>query len=97
MTLPRLSLLLALLGAALAVAGVLVGPAHFTGIEGAYFTRAAGEPPFDSALRTWGAGLALLSPRDGNLWLGAGVALLLAAAGALFAHAAGLRLVRARD
>jgi hypothetical protein len=94
MTLPRLSLLLALVGTALALAGVLVGPAHFTGIEGAYFTRAAGTPGMDSAFTTWGMGLALLSPGDGNLWLGAGIALLLAAAGALLAHARGLRLVR---
>ena len=94
MTLPRLSLLLALIGAGLVVAGVLVGPAHFTGSEGAYFTRAAGTPAMDSALTTWGAGLALLSPGDGNLWLGAGIALLLVAAGALLAHVRGLRLVR---
>jgi len=97
MTLPRLSLLLALVGAGLVLAGVLVGPAHFTGIEGAYFTREAGTPAVDSALRTWGTGLALVSPHDGNLWLGAGVALLVAAAVALLAHVAGLRLVRAAD
>ncbi len=95
MTLPRLSLLLVLVGGGLVLAGVLVGPAHFTGIEGAYFTRAAGTPSMDSALTTWGAGLALVSPQDGNLWLGAGIALLLAAAAGLIAHAAGLRLVRA--
>jgi hypothetical protein len=97
MTLPRLSLLLALVGVALALAGLLVGPAEVAGIEGAYFSRAAGTPAYSSVFTDWGEGLALLSPHDGNLWLGAGIALLAAAAGALIAHVAGLRLVRARD
>jgi hypothetical protein len=97
MTLPRLSLLLALVGAALALTGALVGPASFVGVEGAYFTRAAGSAAHGGVFTAWGTGLSLLSPGDGNLWLGAGIALLLAAAGGLFAHGAGLRLVRARD
>ena len=96
MTLPRLSLLFALVGAGLALAGVLVGPAHFTGIEGAYFTRASGSAAYSGTFTSWGTGLALFSASDGNLWLGAGIALLLAAGGALFAHRAGLRLVRPR-
>ena len=98
MSLLRLSLLLGFFGAALVVAGVLVGPAVVTGIEGAYFTRSAGVPAYSSVVSAAsGDGLGLLSPRDGNLWLGAGIALLLAAAGGLFAHAAGLRLVRSAD
>ena len=97
MTLPRLSLWLALVGAALLAAGVLIGPATFTGIEGAYFTRAAGAPAHSSAFTAWGTGLSLASPSDGNLWLGAGLVLLVAAAAGMFAHAAGVRLVRARD
>jgi hypothetical protein len=97
MTLPRLSLVLALVGVALTLAGLLTGPAEVTGIEGAYFTRAAGTPAQSSVFADWGQGLALLSSHDGNLWLGAGFALLFAAAGGLFAHGAGLRLVRAHD
>ncbi len=97
MTLPRLSLLLALVGGGLVLAGVLVGPATFTGIEGVSFTREAGMAMHSGTFDAWGRGLSLLSPGDGNLWLGAGIVLLLAAAGVLFAHRAGLRLVRAAD
>ncbi|HEX7291089.1 MAG TPA: hypothetical protein VF250_08195 [Conexibacter sp.] len=39
----------------------------------------------------------LLSLHDGNLWLGAGLVLLLAAVGGLLAHGAGMRLVRTHD
>jgi len=102
MTLARLSLLLALVGGGLVLVGVLVGGDTSWlggGIEGAYFTRAAGTPAYSGVLT--GSfnpdGPQLLSLHDGNLWLGAGIALLLAAAGALFAHAAGLRLVRSHD
>ncbi len=97
MSLPRLSLLLALAGTALALTGVLVGSASVSGIEGAYFTRATGGPAYSRVFSASGSGLSLLSPSDGNLWLGTGIALLLAAAGALFAHRAGVRLVRVRD
>jgi hypothetical protein len=101
MTLPRLSLLLALVGAGLVLAGTLVGgdTSWVGGIEGATFTRAAGTPAYSGVFS--GSfnpdGPQLLSLHDGNLWLGAGIALLLAAAGGLFAHAAGLRFVRAHD
>lgn len=95
MTLPRLSLTLALVGAGLVALGVAIGPdTSWHAIEGATFTR-AGTPAYSSVFT--GAGLRLLSPHDGNLWLGAGMALLLAATATLFAHGAGLRLVRARD
>ena len=94
MTLPRLSLLLALLGGGLVLAGVLVGPVGFMHVEGATFERSAGVAAYSSVFTGWGRGVGLLSPRDGNLWLGAGIALLVAAAAGMLAHAAGLRLVR---
>lgn len=101
MTLPRLSLLLALAGGALVLAGVFVGGdwSWVSYIEGAYFTREAGEPAYSGVFTgSWDTdGPQLLSTHDGNLWLGAGLALLLAAAGALLAHARGLRLVRGTD
>jgi len=98
MTLPRLSLVLALVGAGLVVAGALVGgdTSWVQGIEGAYFTRAAGRPAYSGVVDAIGDPQ-LLSLHDGNLWLGAGIALLLAAVAGLFAHGAGLRLVRASD
>jgi hypothetical protein len=98
MTLPRLSLVLALVGAGLVLAGVLTGgdTSWIEGIEGASFTRAAGTPAYSGVFDTIGDPR-LLSLHDGNLWLGAGIALLLAAAAGLFAHGAGLRLVRASD
>jgi hypothetical protein len=100
MTLSRLSLLLALVGAGLVLAGVLTGgdTSWVGGIEGAYFTRAAGTPAYSGIFHvTSDSGPQLFSPHDGNLWLGAGIALLLAAAGGLFAQGAGLRLVRTHD
>jgi hypothetical protein len=101
MTLPRLSLLLALIGAGLVVAGVLVGGdrSWVEGIEGAYFTRAAGTPAYSGVFSANfdPDGPQLLSLHDGNLWLGAGIALLIAATGALIAHGVGLRLVRVED
>jgi hypothetical protein len=100
MTLPRLSLLLALAGAGLAAVGVLIGgdTSWIQGIEGAYYTRAVGTPAYSGVFDlTSDSGPQLLSLHDGNLWLGAGLALLLAAVGGLFAHAAGMRLVRTRD
>jgi hypothetical protein len=100
MTLPRLSLLLALVGAGLVVAGALVGgdTSWVQGIEGAYFTRAAGTPAHSGVFDVISDyGPQLLSLHDGNLWLGAGIALLLAAVAALFAHGAGIRLVSAPD
>jgi hypothetical protein len=97
MSLPRLSLLLALVGAALIFVGVVVGPASVAGIEGAYFTRAAGIPAHDGVFSAWGRGLELLSPGDGNLWLGAGIAFAVAALATAIAHVAGFRLARAHD
>jgi hypothetical protein len=95
MTLLRLSLLLALVGGLLVAAGVGIGPdMSWSSIEGAYFTRAAGTPAYSSVFT---GGPRLLSLHDGNLWIGAGIALLLAAAGGLLAQRAGLRLVRAAD
>lgn len=96
MTLPRLSLLFVLAGGVLIVVGVVVGPPGFAGAQGAWFTRAAGMSAHSHAFVAWG-GDPLLGPGDGNLWLGAGIALLVVAAAALFAHRAGFRLVRAND
>lgn len=79
------------------VVGLLVGPADLIGVEGAYFMRSAGTAAYGGSFHVVSSGDVLLSPRDGNLWLGAGIVLLLAAAGGLFAHRAGLRLVRAQD
>jgi hypothetical protein len=94
-TLPRLSLVLALVGGGLVLAGVLVGgdTSWIGGIEGAYFTRAAGTPAYSGVFDAIGEPQ-LLSLHDGNLWLGAGIALLLVGAAGMFAHAARLRLVR---
>lgn len=99
MTLPRLSLLLALVGGLLVAAGLLVGGdmSWIGDFEGATFTRGAGTPAYSGVFS--GSfdpdGPQLLSLHDGNLWLGAGIALLLAALGTAVAHLAGLRLVRA--
>jgi hypothetical protein len=92
MTLPRLSLLFMLLGSVSVFSGVLVGPPGFAG-EG-YFTPAAGAPTRSGTFIAWteyppfGAG-------DGNLWLGVGTGLVIAALAMSFSHARGLRLVRA--
>jgi len=97
MTLPRLSLLLALVGAGLVLVGVLLGgdTSWVDGIEGAVFTRAAGTAASSGVFDVISDhGPRLRSLHDGNLWLGAGIALLLAAAGALLVHARGLQLVR---
>ncbi|MFL5818100.1 MAG: hypothetical protein ACJ76L_10930 [Conexibacter sp.] len=99
MTLPRLSLLLALLGGLLVAAALAIGgdTSWFDTIEGAYFTRAAGTPAYSGVFS--GSfnpdGPQLLSLHDGNLLLGAGIALLLAALTTVVAHWRGLRLVRA--
>jgi hypothetical protein len=94
MSLARLSLLLALVGAALVVVGLLVGPADLLRAEGAYFMRAAGTAAHGGSFHVVSSGDVLLSPRDGNLWLGAGIACLVLSGGALAAHAKGLRLER---
>jgi len=47
-------------------------------IEGAYYNRAYDAPPDNPVLAENGPGL--LDPADGNLWLGAGLALTLVAA-----------------
>lgn len=90
MSLPRVALLLALLGGLLVAAGVAIGVGY--SVEGAYFTRAAGTPANAGVFDFDGP--RLLSLDDGNLWLGAGIACFLFAGGLLLAHARGLRLVR---
>ncbi len=49
-------------------------------IEGAYFNRSVGEDAGVAVFSKVGPGL--LDPSDGNLWLGAGIALVVAAVGA---------------
>jgi hypothetical protein len=100
MTLPRLSLLLALLGGLLVAAALAIGgdTSWVQRIEGAYFTRAAGRPAYSGAFEAMSdSGPQLLSLHDGNLWLGAGIACLLLAGGGLLAHVGGLRLARVAD
>ena len=97
MRLRRIALVLALAGVAFTVVGLLVGPADLISAEGAYFMRSAGMAAHGGSFHVVSRGDMLLSPHDGNLWLGAGIVLLLAAAVALIAHGAGLRLVRADD
>ena len=53
-------------GAALVVAGVIVGRPVVV-VEGAYFNRSVGSAP------------GLFDPADGNLWIGAGIMALVAA------------------
>ena len=73
----RIAALLAALGVALAVVGLAIGP-ESGGIEGAYFTRAAGTPAY-SGVFTFTSRHALLSPYDANVWLGASAACCVAA------------------
>jgi hypothetical protein len=89
----RIAFLVAALGAALIAAGALIGPdtSWVQGIEGAYFTRAAGTPAYSGVLSRWGDGPDLLSVHDGNLWIGAGIACCTFALGLLVAP----RLMRA--
>jgi hypothetical protein len=68
--------MLAIIGVGLILVGVVVGRPE-VGVEGAYFTRATGAPRYSSAFRQ--TGTALLSPQDGNLWIGAGLACCLVA------------------
>ena len=68
------------LGVTLIVVGVIVGGPH-VGIEGAYFNRSIGAPAYAGVYATNHQGL--LDPSDGNLWLGAGVALVVATCGSL--------------
>jgi hypothetical protein len=71
------------LSAAVLVAiGVLVGKPE-TEIEGVYFNRSVGEEATAGVLAETGPGP--LSPSDGNLWLGAGIALGVVAVGAAVA------------
>ena len=75
--LPALNRLLAgcaATGVALVVVGLLVG-APSARVEGAYFSRTDGTPSFAGAFTS--SKPSLLDPADGNLWLGAGVAIIL--------------------
>jgi len=73
----RLALVLGVFAAVLIGVGLAVGGPE-TEIEGAYFNRSVGSDDVAFAQKRPG----LLSPSDGNLWLGAGVASAVAAVGA---------------
>lgn len=75
----KLPLILAVVGAVLIVVGVAVGEPDIE-IEGAYFNQSVEEESGAAVLSEVGPGL--LSPADGNLWLGAGIAFLVIAVGA---------------
>lgn len=75
----NLPLLLGLVGGVLIVVGVAVGEPEVE-VEGAYFNRSVGEEAGEAVFSKVGPGL--LSPADGNLWLGAGIAVLIVAIGA---------------
>jgi len=83
----RAGIALLIAGVALVLVGVVVGSPETTSIEGAFFTRAAGELDGAGILEATDRGL--LDPADGNLWLGAGVALLVAGAAQLLLRARG--------
>ncbi len=93
--LDRIALWLGLVGTALIVTGVIVGRPDVVvdlGIQGAYFNRDVGAPAFiDNQTYTTTPSAGLLDLSDGNVWLGAGIALLAASAVVLLA-----RLLRAR-
>lgn len=94
--LDRIALWLGIVGAALIVTGVIVGRPDVVvdlGIQGAYFNKDVGTPADvdvdDTYTTAPSAGLLDLS--DGNVWLGAGIALVAAGAVVLLT-----RLLRAR-
>ena len=65
-------------GVALIVVGLIIGRPTI-GIEGALFNRSVGSgSPTSNVFVQTGNGLA--DPADGNLWIGAGIAILLATA-----------------
>jgi hypothetical protein len=61
-------------GVALIIVGVIVGRPT-VGIEGAFFNSVGGARAAGVFVRT---GTGLVDPADGNLWIGAGIAVLLA-------------------
>jgi hypothetical protein len=61
-------------GAGLIFVGLIVGRPTFT-VRGAYFDRSVGVPTFAGVSANSGTGL--FDPSDGNLWIGAGIAVLL--------------------
>jgi hypothetical protein len=83
----RAAALLAIVGVGLIVVGTAIGRGIV--VEGAYFTRATGTPAYSGFFH--GTGLDLFSPRDGNLWIGAGLVCCLEA---LVAAALALRVQR---
>lgn len=70
----------AALAVVLVVVGLIIGEPR-AGVEGAYFNRSIGVPAYSGFVARTGPGV--FDPADGNLWLGAGVALAVASAVAL--------------
>lgn len=94
--LDKIALWVVIVGAALVVAGVIIGPPEGVvdlSIQGAYFNRDVGSPAFADDAHAPVSSAGLLDPSDGNLWLGAGIALL--AAGVLVLFTRRLRARRA--
>lgn len=82
--LDKIALWLGVVGVALIVTGVIIGRPDAVvdlSIQGAYFNRDVGSPAFADDAQAPVSSAGLLDPSDGNLWLGAGIALV--AAGAL--------------
>jgi hypothetical protein len=71
----RLLAMICLVGVAFVVTGLVIGKPSME-IEGAYFSRSVGVPAYSGVFAHKGPGL--LDPANGNLWLGAGIVVLLA-------------------
>jgi hypothetical protein len=84
----RLMALCCAAGVALIVAGLIIGTPNAS-VEGAYFDRANGVPVHVGVFSASKPGLP--DPADGNLWIGAGLALVL-----LVVSSAVLRMIRRR-
>jgi len=81
--LDKITVLLGIVGAALIITGVIIGKPDGVvdlSIQGAYFNREVGSPAFADDAHTPAASAGLLDPSDGNLWLGAGIVLVVASA-----------------
>jgi hypothetical protein len=71
----RVLIAVVVVGVVLVAVGLIVGTPT-PSVEGAYFDRANGSPAFAGVFSA--SKPTLLDPADGNLWIGAGIALLLA-------------------
>jgi hypothetical protein len=85
---------LGLLGVALVIVGLIIG-APTVGIEGAYFNRSIGTPTYSSVFRESGTGF--FNPSDGNLWIGAGIAILVLVCAGLVLRRSGTQARRSES